>query len=386
MSLRLSKRKNSIKQSEIRAMTRECQRLGGINMAQGVCDLDVPESVLEGAIGAMRNGVNTYTPCEGIPELRKAIADKEKDFYGMEIDAEAEVMVSSGATGAFYAAALAILDPGDEVIILEPYYGYHVSTLTSLGCVPRFIRLEPPDWSLSRQMLEKAVTGRTRAIMINSPGNPSGKVFTRDELEILADFAGTHDFVVFSDEIYEHFVYDGLSHIPPASIAGLRERTVTISGFSKVFSITGWRLGYAIAPPEVIKTASHFNDLIYVCAPSPLQMGAARGLVELGQDYYDGIAAEHLEKRDRFCSALSRAGLNPFVPKGAYYVLTDISHLPGEDDKAKVMYILERSGIAAVPGSAFYSNNSGPDLARFCFAKKDDVLDDACERLGRLVL
>lgn len=386
MSLRLSKRKDSITQSEIRAMTKECLRLSGINMAQGVCDLDVPECVMEGAIDAMRKGINTYTPCEGTSALREAIADKEKRFYDMEIDAESEVMVSGGATGAFYAAALALLDPGDEVIILEPYYGYHVSTLALLGCVPSFVRLDPPDWSLDRQMLEKAVTGRTRAMMVNSPGNPSGKVFTRQELEMIADFAEAHDLVIFSDEIYEHFVYEGLSHIPPATIAGLRERTVTISGLSKVFSITGWRLGYAIAPSELIKTASHFNDLVYVCAPTPLQMGAARGLMELGQDYYEGIAAEHLEKRNMFCAALVKAGLSPHVPKGAYYVLADISKLPGHNEKAKVMYILEKCGVAAVPGSAFYKEDSGRMLARFCFAKKDDVLEEACARIEQMGL
>lgn len=365
-------------------MTEKCNLMGGINMAQGVCDLEVPECVIEGAVEAMKNGCNTYTSCEGIPEVRRAVAEKTRRFYDIEIDPQKEVMISAGATGAFYSTCLALLDPGDEVIIFEPYYGYHVSTLRALGCIPSFVKLNPPEWRLTRNMLESAVSSRTRGVVINTPSNPSGKVFNEAELSMIADFAASHDLVVFSDEIYEHFIYDSLEHLPPALVPGLKERTVTISGLSKLFSITGWRLGYAIAPPEVIRTASHFNDLVYVCAPSPLQMGAAKGLMELGREYYDHIMIEHKEKRDKFCSALSGAALTPYIPKGAYYVLADISKVPGSDDKARVMHILEKTGVAAVPGRAFYHDDSGRDLARFCFAKRPDVLNEACERIGNL--
>lgn len=386
MSVKLSKRCDLVSQSEIRSMTRECARVDGINMSQGVCDLDVPEIVIEAAKEAMDDGYNTYTPCEGMAQLRHAVAVKMKKHYGMDVDPDSEVMVSVGATGVFYATCLAILDPEDEVILLEPYYGYHASTLSAIGCKPVYVRMDPPDWKLDRSVLETVVTGRTRAIVINTPANPSGKVFSRADLEMIADFAEAHDIVVLTDEIYEHFVYDGKHHIPPATIRGLRERTVTISGLSKVFSITGWRLGYSICPPEVRYAASHFNDLVYVCAPSPLQLGAARGLMELDLDYYTTISREHMEKRDVFCSVLRNAGLTPFVPQGAYYVLVDISNVPGSNDRERVMYILEKTGVACVPGRAFYHDDSGVNLARFCFAKKPDVLADACERISQLHL
>lgn len=380
MSLRFSRRCRNILQSEIRAMTGECKRLNGINMAQGVCDLPVPPEVVEGAKAAIDAGVNTYTATEGLAPLRDAIARKMQRFYGMTVERD-EVLVSLGATGAFYSTAQALLDEGDEVILLEPYYGYHAATLTALGCKLNPVRLKAPEWRLEPEVLEQAVTAKTRAIVISNPSNPSGKVFSREELLLLADFCASHDLVLFSDEIYEHFVYDGRQHIPPASLPGLRERTVTLSGFSKIFSITGWRLGYAIAPQALIKRAAQFNDLVYVCAPAPLQIGAAEGLASLPPAFYHEIAEDHQRKRDRFCAALQQAGLDPVVPQGAYYVLADISKLDGHDDREKALYLLERSGVASVPGRAFYHDEAGKNLARFCFAKRDEELEQACQRL-----
>ena len=340
MSLRQSKRREIVSQSEIRSMTRECARVDGINMAQGICDLDVPPCVIKGAKDAMDAGYNTYSSCEGLAELRRAVAVKMKASYGMEVDSEDEVLISIGATGAFYSTCLALLNPGDEVILLEPFYGYHAATLTAIGCTPSYLRLNPPDWTLDQVALESITTKRTRALVLNTPSNPAGKVFSRAELQMIASFAEAYDLVVFTDEIYEHFVYDGLKHLPPAMIPGMRERTITISGLSKVFSITGWRLGYAVCPPEVLQTASHFNDLVYVCAPTPLQFGAARGLLELNDEYYRTVAEEHQKKRDQFCTILTQVGLTPFIPHGAYYVLVDISCVPGNDDKERVMHIL----------------------------------------------
>ncbi len=386
MGIRLSRQAGNVLQSEIRAMTRECAHSGGINMAQGVCDLAIPPSVMEGAKAAMEAGRNTYTPADGLGELRDAIAAKLASAYGFGVDPQAEVMVSSGATGAFYSTAQALLDPGDEVILLEPYYGYHAATLAAMGCRARYVRLDPPDWRLDWEALERTITERTRAIVLSNPSNPSGKVFRRDELERLAEIVRKHHLIVFSDEIYEHFIYDGLSHVPPATIEGLRERTVTISGFSKIFSVTGWRLGYAVAPPEVIRAATQFNDLVYVCAPAPLQLGAARGLLELGDGFYREVAREHGVKRDRFCAALEQAGLAPYRPQGAYYVMADIAGVPGADDRQRALWLLEKTGVACVPGRAFYHDESGRDLARFCFAKKSEVLEEACERMARLAL
>lgn len=384
MTLKVSKRRPLVAQSEIRNMTLECARVSGVNLAQGVCDLPVPEPVLRGAEEAMRAGTNIYTRFDGLPRLRNAVAAKQKAFTGMDVDPNGQVVVSAGATGAFYAACLALLDEGDEVIVFEPYYGYHIVTMASLGIKPVHVTLEPPDWGFSADDLEQAVTPKTRALILNTPSNPAGKVFSREELTLVADFAEAHDLFVFTDEIYEHFVFDGHTHIAPATLPGMARRTITISGLSKVFAITGWRLGYAICDPEWALAIGHFSDLVYVCAPAPLQIGAARGLEELGTDYYRGISDDHQRKRDRFCGVLRDIGLTPHVPAGAYYALADVASLPGNTAKERALYLLDRTGVACVPGSAFYSGPVGETLARFCFAKEMDILEDAMQRLGRL--
>ncbi len=381
--MRLSSRSAQIEQSHIRSMTRACNALGGINMAQGVCDLEVPREVIEGAKAAMDQGVNIYTPTEGLPRLREAIAEKMKRFYGVQISAD-QVLVSDGATGAFYTACLSLLEPGDEVILFEPYYGYHRSTLNSVGAVPTYVRLEAPEWKLDTGMLEAAITPKTRAMVICNPANPSGKVFERSELEAIGTIAEKYDLIVFSDEMYEHFLYDGAVHVPALSIPSLRERCVTMSGFSKVFSVTGWRLGYAIAPRPVIEAMAQYNDLIYVCAPAPLQIGAAAGLEKLGNEYYAELSRIHQYKRDLFCDALRDAGLVPSVPRGAYYVMTDVSSVEGSDDFEKAMKILQSTGVASVPGRAFYHDDAGRNLVRFCYSKPLDVLEDAARRIRKL--
>jgi aminotransferase len=365
-------------------MSIECARRGGINLAQGVCDLPVPDVVIQGAAAAMEHGTNIYTRFDGHPELRKAIAAKQKRCTGMDVDPEGQVVVSAGATGAFYSTCLALLDEGDEVIVFEPYYGYHVVTLASLGIKPVYVTLEPPSWDMVADDLERAVTARTRAMILNTPSNPAGKVFTRQELELIADFAEAHDLFVFTDEIYEHFVFDGREHVTPASLPGMARRTITISGLSKVFAITGWRLGYAICDPEWALAIGHFSDLVYVCAPAPLQIGAARGLDELGPEYYQSISDDHQMKRNLFCDTLRDIGLTPHVPEGAYYTLADVTSLPGATSKERAMYLLEKTGVACVPGSAFYQGPVGETLARFCFAKEMPVLDDAMNRLREI--
>lgn len=381
--MKLSERSGNVEQSHIRSMTRACNALGGINMAQGVCDLDVPREVIEGAYAAMNEGINIYTPTEGLPRLRNAIASKMKRFYDVEIAPE-QVLVSDGATGAFYTACMALLNPLDEVILFEPYYGYHRSTLTSLDIVPTFVRLEAPEWTLDMEALEAAVTPKTRAMVICNPANPSGKVYTREELEMIGGFAERHDLIIFADEMYEHFLYGDAVHITALSVPVLKERCVVLSGFSKVFSITGWRLGYAIAPIHVIEAMAQLNDLIYVCAPAPLQIGAAVGLEELGDSYYTELARIHEHKRDLFCDALRDAGLNPSVPNGAYYVMTDVSSVAGSDDFEKAMQILERTGIASVPGRAFYHDDAGKNMVRFCYSKPLEVLVEAAKKIRQL--
>jgi aminotransferase len=383
---KLGNRMAFLRQSEIRNMTIECTKVSGINLSQGVCDTPVPEAVRRAAQAAIDDGVNTYTRYDGLPELRHAIAAKLTRLNHVEVSGEGDVVVTSGSSSAFYGACLAILDPGDEAVLFEPYYGYHADTLTALGATPRFVTMRPPDWSFDVEALERAITKRTRAIVVNTPVNPCGKVFTRAELERIANIAEKHDLFVITDEIYEHFVYDDRKHVSPGSLPSLRNRTITIGGFSKTFSITGWRIGFSAGPREIMERLGHINDLVYICAPAPLQRGVARALETLGDSFYESLAAEYLKKRDKFCAALSRAGIEPIVPQGAYYVLADTSRLRGSTSKERVMDLLERTGVAAVPGSAFYQGADGDRLARFCYAKTDADLDEACRRLERLRL
>jgi aminotransferase len=373
-------------QSEIRAMTVACDAMGGINMAQGVCDTDPPHPVVEAAIAAIQSGHNIYTRADGIASLREAIAQKLATFNGIAVDPHTQVLVSSGATGAMNSALLALLNPGDECLVLEPFYGYHNTMLVTQRIVPVVVPLQAPDWALSMDSLRAAVTPKTRAIILNSPSNPSGKVFSLAELELLADFAIEHDLFVFTDEMYEYFVYDGQRHISIATLPGMAERTITISGFSKTFSVTGWRLGYLAASERWLPAITFFHDLTYVCAPSPLQHGAAAGLLQLPASFYTDLAAEYEAKRDMTCAALTVAGLTPSIPTGAYYILADASRIPGTDAKQKARNLLASTGVASVAGSAFFGSdangrNRGENLLRFCFAKKQSQLEYACNRL-----
>jgi aminotransferase len=384
MGLRLSKRADGISQAEIRVMTIECEKVGGINLAQGVCDTGVPEPVARNAQRAIDDGFNSYTRYDGLQELRRAIAKKTAQHNGIDVDPETNITVSAGSTGAFYCACLALLDPGDEVILFEPYYGYHLNTLLAVDAVPRYVSLGLPDLKFGPEDLEKAFTPRTRGIMVCTPANPSGKVFDTTEMKWIADFALRHDIFVFTDEIYEYFIYDGAKHISPGSIPEIADRTITISGYSKTFSITGWRIGYSVADKKWADMIGYINDLVYVCAPAPLQLGVAAGILELPEQYYGALCDEFRRKRDMICGALDSVGLSPIVPQGAYYVLADASSLPGAGSKEKAMYLLDKVKVASVPGNAFYHDEGGEKLIRFCFAKTDEVLAEACRRIKTL--
>ena len=289
----------------------------------------------------------TSTPApDGIAPLREAIAEKFASFNGLTVDPYSEVLVTSGATGALHAAVAALLNPGDECLVLEPFYGYHVSTLRAHRVVPVVVAMDAPEWALDFDRLHAAVSAKTRAIILNSPSNPSGKVFTQRELESLAAFAMEHDLFVFTDEMYEYFVYDGEEHRSIAALPGMAERTVTISGFSKTFSVTGWRLGYLAADARWTPAINYFHDLTYVCAPAPLQHGAAAGLLALPASYYDDLGHEYQAKRDKLCAALTRAGLTPSIPTGAYYVLAEATRIEGADSKLKARRLLADTGIA----------------------------------------
>lgn len=372
---------DELMQSEIRNMSIECDKVNGINLSQGVCDLPLAPVLQQGVDDAMAMGFNHYTRYDGIDFLREQIARKAKNFNGFLADPSLQICVSAGATGALYCACYATLQPGDEVLLFEPYYGYHEHTLLSLDLVPVYAKLTPPNWDFDIDELERLVTKRTKAIMICTPANPCGKVYTSEELETLGEFAIRHDLLVFTDEIYEYITYDGRKHISPASIPALRDRTVTISGFSKTFSITGWRIGYSIASPKITERIGAANDLIYVCAPAPLQYAVAHALKELPETYYSSMCADYQEKRDLLCDTLQEIGLTPYVPQGAYYVLCDISCIPGETSKQRAMWLLENVGVGVVPGESFYKNGSGESIARFCFAKDKSVIEDACDLL-----
>jgi aminotransferase len=371
-------------QSEIRAMTAACDAMGGINLAQGVCDTPVPAPVEAEAHAAIQGGYNIYTRLDGIARLRAVIAAKQQRDYGLAYDPESEVLVASGASGGVHAAAMALLNPGDEVILFEPFYGYHVATLQSQRVKPVLVALAEPDFALDAEALRSAITPRTRAIVLNTPANPSGKVFTQAETESVCQVCLENDLFLITDEIYEYFVYDGARHIAPATLPGMRERTIVISGFSKTFSITGWRLGYVTADARWLPAIAYFHDLTYVCAPAPFQHAAAAGLEQLAPSFYQQIAADHQSKRERMVSALRDAGLAPTVPAGAYYVLADVSRIPGATAAEKARTLLRETGVAAVAGSAFFRKGRGENLLRFCFAKQDAALDEACARLRKL--
>ena len=381
--MRIATRLQGLLQSEIRRLTRECERVGGINLGQGICDLPTPPLVRDGAIAAIRENRSTYSFAEGTAELRQAIAGKLQRDNGLRADPASEICVTVGASGAYAAAIHALLDPGDGVLLLEPYYGYHLNAAIVAGFTPEFLPLSPPDFALREDALEAAVTPRTRAVVLCTPSNPSGKMFSRDELSALARVAARHDLLVITDEIYEYIRYDGRPHVSPASIPGLSARTVTIMGLSKTFSITGWRLGYTFAPAEMTRAIGLVNDLYFVCAPTPLQLGAAAGFAAPAS-YFQELQSGYQRKRDVICAALRRGGLPPIVPQGAYYVLADCSRLGFATSREAAMHVLETTRVASVAGSAFYRGAEGEKLLRFCFAKDDAVLEEACGRLAGL--
>jgi aminotransferase len=382
--LGLSEVASRIEQSTIRSMSVECEKVGGVNLAQGVCDTEVPAIVRQAAEAAIEAGYNQYTRADGIASLRNAIANKLRRQNGITADPDSEILITSGVTGGFDSACRALLNPGDEVILFEPYYGYHHATLVGQYSKPVLVSLDPPDYPLIADRLTAAITSKTRGIVVNTPANPSGKVFSMAELEQIAAIARFHDLFLFTDEIYEHFVYDGQRHISPASLPGIADRTITISGFSKVFSITGWRVGFLHASAQWTPAISYFHDLTYVCAPSAFQHGAAAGLDHLPDSFYAELIAEYQLKRGMICSALRVAGLEPSVPAGAYYVLADASVVPGADGVEKAMNLLRLTGVASVPGEAFFQAGRGDHLLRFCFAKTDADLAKACDRLAAL--
>ena len=388
MKLPVAQITESFTESVIREMTRLTHLYGGVNLSQGFPDFPAPGEVKEAAVAAIRADINQYAITWGAPNLRRAIAEKAQLYNHLRVDPEKHITVTCGATEAMIAALLALINPGDEVVIFEPFYENYGPDTWLSHATPRFVKLRPPDWHFAEQELRAAFNDRTRAIIINTPNNPTGKVFSRAELTFIAGLCQHWDAFAITDEIYEHILYDGAEHVSIGSLEGMADRTVTINGISKTYSLTGWRVGWAIAPEKQTGAIRKVHDFLTVGAAAPLQEGAAVAL-QLPLDYYSRLAMMYREKRDHLLSILARAGFSCWVPKGSYYIMTDVAELMHrhhqQNDDQFARWMIKEIGVAAVPGSSFYmSPADGETQVRFCFCKKEETLMAAAERLKKL--
>jgi aspartate/methionine/tyrosine aminotransferase len=380
----VSQKARQFTESVIREMTRLAIEHGAMNLAQGFPDFAAPAEVKEAAQRAIAADINQYAITWGAREFRRAIAGRFAKDTGIEIDPEREITVTCGATEAMIASLLAIVDPGEEVVVFEPFYENYGPDAIICGAVPRFVRLHPPDWTFDPDELRSAVNAGTRALILNTPNNPTGKVFSREELKVIADTVLSSDAYVVTDEIYQYMTYDGARHVSMATLPGMRDRTITLNALSKTYSVTGWRVGYAIAPPDVSAAVRKMHDFLTVGAAAPLQEAGVTAL-RLPEDYYLQLAAEYQRRRDRMLAALTAAGFECYKPRGAYYVMTDISSFGFPDDVQFARHLVSEIGVAVVPGSSFYRDPAfGRQQVRFCFSKTDATLDEAGRRLARL--
>jgi len=381
---RLSIKASQFTESVIREMTRLALAHDAVNLSQGFPDFPAPAEIKEAARQAIAADINQYAITWGAKSLRNAIAQKVERQQGMVIDPEREITVCCGATEAMISTMMALINPGDEVIAFEPFYENYGPDAILSGATPRFVKLRPPDWRFDPDELKAAFGPATKAIILNTPNNPTGKVFERTEIEQIRDLCDRWNAYVITDEIYEHMVYDGAVHIPPATVDGLRERTITINALSKTYSVTGWRVGWAIAPPEVTSAIRKVHDFLTVGAAAPLQEAGAVAL-QFPESYYEKLAADYLVRRDKMLGILEDAGFRCFRPRGAYYIMTDISAFGFSDDVTFARYLVKEIGIAAVPGSSFYRNPAdGSKQLRFTFCKSEKTLKAAAERFTKL--
>ena len=378
---RTAARTHAFTESVIREMTRVAKEYDAVNLAQGFPDFPAPDLLKEAACAAIRDDVNQYAITWGAPNMRDALARKYSEHYGMEVDVEREITITCGGTEAMASVMLAVVDPGEEVIVFEPFYENYGPDAILCQAKPIFVTLEAPEYRLEKAMLDEVVTAKTRAIVINTPNNPTGRVFSREELQAVADVCIEHNIIAITDEIYEHIYYEG-EHIPLATLAGMRDRTITISGLSKTFSVTGWRIGTVIAPPALSHAIRKVHDFLTVGAPAPLQEACAVGLNELGPEYYSDMVAGYKARGEVLVPALKDAGFKCSYPQGAYYVLADFSDLSDADSMTFGKRLTAEAGVAPVPGGSFFSvPERGHSLVRFVFCKQIETLQEAGERL-----
>lgn len=379
-----SDRTIGFQESVIRDMSRRAMQHGAVNLAQGFPDFAAPGFVKDAAAGAIHADINQYANTWGAKPLRNAIAAKYTATYGLDYNPDTEITVCCGATEGMIASLMAVTNPGDEVVVFEPFYENYRPDALLCGAVSKLVTLHPPNWTFDPSELRRAFTSRTKAIIVNSPNNPTGRVFTRDELLTIAVLAQEFDTLVITDDIYEHILYDGAQHVPMAALPGMRERTVMVNSMSKTYSVTGWRIGWVMAPPEICDGIRKVHDFLTVGAAAPLQEAGAVALSSPAV-YYADLAAKYVERRNLLLGELQAAGLQCYKPQGAYYILCSISSFGFQDDISFTRHLIESVGVACVPGSSFFSDPvRGKQLVRFCFCKREETLREAGQRLRRL--
>jgi aminotransferase len=384
----VSRKASLFTESVIREMTREALKHGAVNLSQGFPDFAAPEDIKRVAMQAIADDINQYAITWGARDFREAIARKTQWYLGLDVNPETELTVTCGSTEGMIAAMMATVDPGEEVVVFEPFYENYAPDAILSDATPRYVPLRPPDWSFDPQELRSVFNANTKAIILCNPNNPTGKVFTRDEMEFIAGLCQEFDALCFTDEIYEHILYprEGaeIRHISMAQIEGMRERTVIVNSMSKTYSVTGWRVGYCIAPPEITSAIRKVHDFLTVGAAAPLQAAGAYAL-SLPAEYYDRLQSEYRARRDLLLPVLEKSGFGTFRPDGAYYIMTDISAFGFADDVEFTRHLIREVGVACVPVSSFYSvPERGAQQVRFCFCKKDETLQLAAERLEKL--
>lgn len=382
--IRSAKRVSSFADSVFGEMTRLAKLHEAVNLSQGFPDFEAPQAIKDAACAAIQAEQNQYAPPYGTLALREAIAQDFTRRYGVAVDPDEQVTVCCGSTEAMMATMLASVDPGDEVIVFEPFYENYGPDAILAGAEPKYVRLREPDWAFDPDELKKAFTNRTRAIVINSPNNPTGKVFTRDELQIIADLCQRWDVLAISDEIYERIVYTGHPHVPISSLPGMAGRTITTNGLSKTYSVTGWRVGWAISPPPLTGGIRKMHDFLTIAAPSPFHDAGVAAL-SMPEHFYTQLAGDYQVKRNLMLDILARHGFTAYRPGGAYYVMADVSRFGFTSDSEFAQYLVKEVGVATVPGSSFYIDPAAaPKTVRFCFSKRDETLHEADRRLARL--